>query len=426
MKATAAYALLYSLALSHVYYYADTGVLPLYSLFHLSSRLHPIILGTLSLPLIAYIVLRRNSLFRGRYLPFCLLALIGTLTIIIAYYALTLDSHKHVDQTYVFRSAGALLRYSILFVAGYYLKPLLRSPNFRASLIPLYILIVANVLLHTDFGVPAMDFSYLSQRPDRHLRDYIFYADTFALFSLLVTATTLRRPARIALVLISTICLYLLISRAAFYAYLFVATILLFDDHVGWRRYAIPALYLLVCYWLLISPEALQTQSRISAPLSADLSSNISTISRLLTLRRGVDHLLREAWLLGDFRSHYKQFRQPGTYIHNYLSLWSDYGIAPFVAFASLLLTSFLYLPRAQKLGLLAPHEKAATDVYRYMLLFNAILVIGARSHFFPYVFLSFGLLFALRERDLPTPRRVLRTREVLRSPTARRSSSAL
>ena len=417
LKNTAAYALLYSLALSHIYYYADVGILPLHSLFQISSRAHPVVLGLLLLPVSAIVAFKKESLARGRFLPFCLFVLVASLTTIIAYYALTLSAHDHVDNSYLLRSAAALLRYAIFFVVGYYLPNLLRSRDLVRLVSVLYVLVVCHILLNINPTVPSMDFGYLSDRSNP-LRNYQFYADTFALLSLIVIATRIRRTARSALVIVSTICMFLLISTAAFYAYLLVAAYILFDDYRGsWRRYLFPAAYLLICYWALISPGAFQTESRIAGTLTGGLAYRASTLSRLLILQRGVEHLLTESWLLGDFRAHYKIFAQPGTYIHNFMSLWADYGIFAFAAFVALLLASLLYVPRATQLADRVRSAKPAASVYKYVLLFNVILVLGARSHFFPYVFLSFGMLFALRESAIPIPREPIASSPVLNDP---------
>ena len=401
-KRTAAYALLYSLAFSHLYYYADIGVLPLFPLFQMSSRAHPVVLGTLCFPIAATIAFKRASLIRGRVLPACLFLLTATLTTVIAYYAVTMNAHDHVDESYVLRSTAALLRYAIFFVAGFYLLTLLKSRQFVRRLSVLYVFTVLHIFLNVDPQIPSMDFRYLSPRSNP-LRNYQFYADTFALFSLIVIATRARRTARTALVIVSTICMFLLISTAAFYAYLLVAAFILFDDYKGsWRRYVFPAAFLFICYWVLISPSAIQTESRIAGTFTGGLAYRASTLSRLVILQRGVEHLLSKSWLLGDFRAHYAIFGQPGTYIHNFLSLWADYGIFAFAAFAVLLLASVLYVLRATQLGDRLGSGKPVAAVYKYVLLFNLILVVGARSHFYPYVFLSFGMLFALRESATP------------------------
>lgn len=397
LKKTAAYALLYSFAFSHIYYYADVGLLPLHPLFQMSSRVHPVVLGILSFPVAATIAFNRNSFTRGRVLPLCLFVLAATLTTIIAYYATTVNAHDHVDISYVLRSAAALFRYAIFFVAGYYLPTLLTSRSLVRWISVLYLLVIFHIFLNIDPAVPSMDFGYLSNRPN-HLRNYQFYADNFALFSLIVIATRIRRPARTALVIVSTMCMFLLISTAAFYAYLLVAAFILFDDYKGsWRRYVYPVAFLFVFYWSLISPEALENESRITGTLTGGLAFRASTLSRLFILQRGVEHLMSESWLLGDFRAHYEIFGQPGTYIHNFLSLWADYGIFAFAAFAVLLLASLVYVPRATQFAIRVPSAKPAAAIYKYVLLFNLILVVGARSHFFPHLFLSFGMLFALR-----------------------------
>ena len=399
LKAGVAYALLYSLVFSHIYYYADTGLLPLHSLFSLSSRAHPVLLGALLIPLSAFIVLRKESLSRGLFLPLCLLILTGYLAVVVAYYAVTLNAHRHVDDQYILRSMAALLRYAIYFAAGYYLPTLLRSRDTIRAFAVLYSLVVIHIVIHLDPTIPSMDFSYLSERVDS-LRNYQFYADTFALFTFIVVATRVRRRSRTIVVLIATVCLFLLISRAAFYAYVLVGAVILFDQYKGSvRRYLYPVLYLVLTYWALISPPAaVQTESRIAGTFAGDLANSASTLGRVLMLQRGLQHLFNESWLLGDFRAHYKIFATPGTYIHNYLSLWADYGVVPFAAFVALLLGSLLYIPRARKLGERLPSSRPLADVFKYALAFNTILALGARAHFFPYVFFSFGMLFALRE----------------------------
>ena len=402
LKAGVAYALLYSLVFSHLYYYVDTGVLPLSSLFSLSSRAHPVLMGTLLIPLSAFIVLRKESVSRGLVLPLSLMVLTGYITAVVAYYALTLHAHQHVDDQYILRSLAALLRYAIYFSAGFYLPTLLRSRDMIRAFALFYTLVVVHIFTHVDPAIPSMDFSYLSERVDP-LRNYQFYADTFALLTFIVVATRVRRHSQTIVVLIATVCLFLLISRAAFYGYILVAAVILFDQYKGTvRRYLYPVLYLLLTYWVLISPAAVQTESRIAGTFAGDLANSASILGRVIMLQRGLQHLFNESWLLGDFRAHYKIFATPGTYIHNYLSLWADYGIVPFAAFVALLIGSLLYVPRARKLGERLPSARPFADVFKYALAFNTILALGARAHFFPYIFFSFGMLFALREATPP------------------------
>ncbi len=402
LRTGVAYALLYSLVFSHIYYYADTGLLPLHSLLSLSSRAHPVLLGALLIPLSAFIILRKESLSRGVFLPMCLLILTGYVAAAIAYYALTLNAHQHVDDQYILRSLAALLRYAIYFSAGYYLPTLLRSRDTIRAFAVFYFLVVVHIFIHVNPAIPSMDFSYLSERVDP-LRNYQFYADTFALLTFIVVATRVRRLSRTIVVLIGTVCLFLLISRAAFYAYVLVGAVILFDQYKGTlRRYLYPVLYLAITYWTLISPAAVQTESRIAGTFAGDLANSASTLSRLLMLRRGLEHLFNQSWLLGDFRAHYKIFAMPGTYIHNYLSLWADYGIVPFAAFVALLVGSLLYVPRSRKLGERLSSSRPLAEVFKYALAFNTILALGARAHFFPYIFFSFGMLFALREAIAP------------------------
>ena len=410
LKTGVAYALLYSLVFSHLYYYADSGVLPLHSLASLSSRAHPVLLGALLTPLSAFIVLRRESLSRGMLLPLCLLTLTGYLASVVAYYAVTLNAHQHVDGQYVVRSLAALLRYSIYFSAGYYLPTLLRSRQTIRAFAVFYSLVVVHIFIHVNPTIPSMDFSYLSERVDP-LRNYQFYADTFALLTFIVVATRVRRSSRTIVVVIATVCLFLLISRAAFYAFLFVGSVILFDQYKGTlRRYLYPVLYLAITYWTLLSPAAVQTESRIAGTFAVDLANRASTFGRIVMLQRGLEHLFSESWLLGDFRAHYKIFAAPGTYIHNYLSLWADYGIVPFAAFVALLVGSLLYVPKARKLRESLPSSKPLAEVFKYALAFNTILALGARAHFFTYIFFSFGMLFALREAIAPLGRRLTST----------------
>ena len=373
------------------------------SLFSLSSRAHPVLMGTLLIPLSAFIVLRKESVSRGLLLPLSLMVLTGYITAVVAYYALTLHAHQHVDDQYILRSLAALLRYSIYFSAGFYLSALLRSRDMIRAFGLFYTLIVIHILTHVDSAIPSMDFSYLSERVDS-LRNYQFYADTFALLTFIVVATRVRRHSRTLVVLIATVCLFLLISRAAFYGYVFVAAVILFDQYKGTvRRYLYPVLYLVVTYWALISPAAVQTESRIAGTFAGDLANSASTLGRVVMLQRGLQHLFNESWLLGDFRAHYKIFATPGTYIHNYLSLWADYGISPVRGVRCLASRiPAVSFPERASLASACLLPEPFADVFKYALAFNTILALGARAHFFPYIFFSFGMLFALREATPP------------------------
>ena len=96
---------------------------------------------------------------------------------------------------------------------------------------------------------------------------------------------------------------------------------------------------------------------------------------------------LMDNWFVGRFMSEFAAGR-PGTYFHNWLSFWTNFGIIPFI-FSVILIISSLNRSTRQ----LFKDSRSPTN--QWLLLWSIYIVIaitGARAYNFPYIwFVLFG-----------------------------------
>jgi len=111
-----------------------------------------------------------------------------------------------------------------------------------------------------------------------------------------------------------------------------------------------------------------------------------SYLIRGIILRRGV-YELREIWLLGRYMSDVAEGRA-GSYIHNWLSFWTYFGIGPFLL-SVILIMSALYKSTKQ---FLKDSNSTMNELLFLWCLYMIMLIVAARSVSYYYIwFIIFG-----------------------------------
>ncbi|WP_104470710.1 O-antigen polymerase [Acinetobacter indicus] len=100
---------------------------------------------------------------------------------------------------------------------------------------------------------------------------------------------------------------------------------------------------------------------------------------------------IKENFIFGSYASHFNIGR--GSYIHNILSTWQQYGLIGFILFIILVFAPFFYSLR-KILKSMNSYEQALFFISTYCL----IMVLVVKSIFWPYIGIMFGLyLFVLK-----------------------------
>ena len=391
-------ALLYLFPISHLYYYNSeySRIVPVSDIFE-----YVMILGSaiLLMPYFFSIVLQKKSWSKGPLTPLSVIVLFGSMAGIIGYHMVPSSASIYLDPKFSKLNALTLIYYLICFVTGYYSKWLIESLTFRRLVMLFYVMMCVNALLYADLDRFRIYFPH-----DRdYSHNYQFFSDTFALFSLIWIAMQRRSALRFLTISSSLVIAFLFGSRGGFYALMITTIYIFLSDHrkdstrggvigsffLSFSR-KIPTIIFMTASMLAIIlfliNHSQKTGSRMARLISSPLSDK-SLLERFQVLVVGLERL-QETWLFGNYGSMYGD-----NYIHNFLSLWSEYGLVVFLCFLWLLIMSFTqYNTRAR----LRRDDSALDRVYRYLLVFNVLLAILVRSHDYPYIFINFGLLFAI------------------------------
>lgn len=394
-KFVAGYALLYMLPILHLYHYNSeySRIIPVFNIFEYVS-----LLGSA----IVLFALFCGILFHKRSIPttsFAVIMLFVSMSGIVGYHIMVASSSQYdsVYRQFNESNAIALINYFVCFAIGYYIKGLVESRDFKRIVVLFYALMVANALFHVDLGQMQIPFRY--DQPYTH--NYQFFSDTFALFSLILIA--MQRWNKI---LIFTICLsigiiFLFGGRGGFYA----LSITIISVFLLNRRRAVlflataSVIFLAVSIILFSSCCKTIQESRVVTLISAPLSDK-SLLERIEILNQDLDRF-EENWLFGHYGGHLAYFDYGGhlhtrptgdhgaDHVHSYLSLWSNYGLLVFLPFLWLSISAFTeYLARMKD-------DSVVSRVYCLLFIFNMIMVIFVRSHYYPYIFINLGILFA-------------------------------
>lgn len=222
---------------------------------------------------------------------------------------------------------------------------------------------------------------------------YLFLGDAFAIVAIVIVSciSTKNRLLEIGVILISIYVLFLLRSRTSFY--LFIATSVFYAFFRYGKKVLIVAMIIFACFFSIIddvvkiSPASMRMLSFIVEKEDASWS------SRNEILAEGVKSISKN-WVWGDFAGQVRETGSLGSYIHNYLSLWRQFGVFPFVAFLLLnlyCLRSFYIICKYRK------NKNLSEDVYVTGLFFCCLYcflsgeVVFSRAYVSPYIWLAFG-----------------------------------
>jgi len=252
---------------------------------------------------------------------------------------------------------------------------------------------IINLFFHYDFNSLRISL----QGFDENLEGvYLFLGDSFALWSILVLSFLQKKPFfSVCIVYSSTVCLFSFISRTALYSFILVVPIVVYFTKKSIKYYFI---FILISIFLF-STEHYDYINELNSRMFAfqNLDKDRSVITRSYLLKEGLSGIERK-WFIGDYLGQLR-YGNLGSYIHNYLSLWRQFGLIPFVCFCFLLLYS---TTKAWKIYFKLKKENVISPEIFFLITggaFCLIEILFARSYTSPYIWFFIGMSINLKTK---------------------------
>ena len=311
----------------------------------------------------------------GIFSSFWLLVMVSIIQIIS--FPWVVDYTNDGLHTYLTLISRTILQYWLFWFVGIHIYQIWNRDAFWRIMFYLWLfltsLIIYSALSNKVFAI------ILNGQPI-----YLMLADSFAILSLFMLCKTKNSTGQILIILITTICLFALFSRASLYCFVLTAILFLYKQNKGFML-----LILTILFFFLF----LGTNDEIAGNRMLRMFYGVEDLSATMRqdhMEKGLD-ALSSTWFLGDFMGDINQhFGKTGYYMHNYLSFWRQFGIVPFIAFSVILIFGFV---RILKVWL---KSEKLNQVHLFLFHFTVFAlseIIVARSFVTPYIWLSIGSL---------------------------------
>jgi len=301
------------------------------------------------------------------------------------------ESSKFIDQfnrNAISENFFVFIKYTIYFLIGINIR---LYKHYKVISLILIILLIVNVLYHTNIANFRLDRgSDYSRR-----LDYLFVGDAFAIWSIFCVSYLKKHSNIYILTFFILLSSFFIGSRAAFF-FLFVGFTVYF--HIEMKNklllaFMVTVFFIVIILFILIDDISLLDNRMLSLLLLEDASLD----ARSEIFRNSMESF-KTHWFQGKFAAPVLDFNNFGSYIHNFLSLWHQFGLIPFLISVYL----FIVLVRDVLMSVssnLNKDPRLGTSVIFLTILsiFLLLEIILARSYAYPYIWLCIGFLASLR-----------------------------
>ena len=301
------------------------------------------------------------------------------------------ETSKFIDQfnrNAVRENFFVFIKYAIYFFIGVNIR---LDKHYKIISLLILIMLIISVLYYTNIANFRLDRgSDYSRR-----LDYLFVGDAFAIWSIFVISYLKKHSYIYILSFFILLTSFFIGSRAAFF-FLFAG--FTFYMHIKMKNklflaFMITVFFIMIILYILIDDISLLDNRMLSLLLLEDASLN----SRSEIFRNSMDSF-KAHWLQGRFAAPVLDFNNFGSYIHNHLSLWHQFGLIPFLISVFL----FIVLARDALMSITSNLDKdpclGASVIFLTILsIFLLLEIILARSYAYPYIWLCIGFLASLR-----------------------------
>lgn len=226
---------------------------------------------------------------------------------------------------------------------------------------------------------------------DSYVRfDYLSISNTCALLLLFIISINRNIHIKLLISIFGSFLLVLCLSRASLICFV-TAAIITFIIHffkVGIKKIGTIALLLILLIFLSVIyvPLLLEQTEYLNIGISkrfnpiAFRETDGSYFLRRDLLDKGL-FVLKETWFFGRYMSEIAEGKD-GTYIHNWLSFWSAYGIGPFLLFSYLLVTASFRITRL----FLKDSKSPKNELLFLWSIYMILIIVFSRAYDYYYI----------------------------------------
>lgn len=362
-------------------------VLHLQSYFS-GSGLIPIVRGRMFLFLFFTFVM--FIVFLKKRLSFIVLRNVCVFLFLIALCIIVIFNSNNYERYNFIFNLSKIFFYLIYFFTGFFFFGLEK----RKKIVMLFwFFMIINLFFHYDFNSLRISLQVF----DEDLKGiYLFLGDSFALWSILLLSFLQKKPFfSVCIVFSSTVCLFSFVSRTALYSFILVVPIVIYFTKASIKYYFVFILMGIFLFKTECYDHISELNSRMFAFQNFD--KDRSVITRSYLLKEGLSGIEKN-WFIGDYLGQLR-YGNLGSYIHNYLSLWRQFGLIPFICFCFLLLYSKI---KAWKIYFKLKKENIISPEIFFLITgasFCLIEILFARSYTSPYIWLFIGMSINLKTK---------------------------
>ncbi len=338
------------------------------------------------------LLLIANSLFllrsfSIRRMPLIVVIFIQILLIQMLSFYWIKDYSLHSELIYVKTLSKTLVASSLFLFTGAYLNRLFEGKLYRRIFRGSWVFLTFFFIYHSV--VNALRFSI--DLGDNLI--YLMLADNYAILSIFAVHVTKSRIARHFIFILTSVTLFALLSRTALYFFVAIYILLLYREN---KRLLLILFFGSFLFMLNASSDLRENRMLVLAFGGSDKSASM----RYEMLIDGVNSI-QQNWFTGQFMGDINEYAgTEGYYIHNYLAVWRQYGLIPFLIIILTIITNQF------RIGMKWLKNKPFTDSQFFLFYFSMFVIfeiIFARTFVHPYIWLSFvpAMQYLESERDL-------------------------
>lgn len=218
---------------------------------------------------------------------------------------------------------------------------------------------------------------------------YLFLGDTFAMLSLLLLTNNYKKYKNLNLIIfiLSIFVLFIIGSRDALFVYIAVS-FLYFYKSFNFMKLA--SIFLIIFSTVIVFTEynnIVIENNRMFSVISGNLKNDNSQISRVVQNEFGINDISNNIFL-GSYANQYYSLNSMGSYMHNILSYYRQFGLFVFLLIIFLL----LFVSKRYFEYFILNHTKIEAYI-PYLSLFIVLECIFFRSYNAAHFWLAIGLL---------------------------------
>lgn len=236
------------------------------------------------------------------------------------------------------------------FVLGYYFS----FDQLPAVLVKQVLLIgLGLILLQILVFFDAEEVSIISSTKKCWSSFHLFLGAT-SLFWSLICLTFFKGTYRLVVFLISIFIVFCSKGRLSLFSILVVSPFILYSSKVSVRYILLICLLSFVCISVItiLTVKGYIPEHRMITAIITGTDASLNM--RLEIFSSNIPDLLNN-WIFGEFGGQYKYNGHSQAYMHNFLAIWRQFGIIPFILFLYLQCISIVNSIKCNKEGVLLP-----------------------------------------------------------------------